>query len=138
MSYLAKWRLKLAAEKLRSTDDSVAQIAAAVGYGSEATLTRTFKREFAYPPAQFRRKHKGPALRTEMVRLCSNNASTRLSSVDISTDLSGLARLCAEKLRFSEALTIIPAAVPPPPTEREAEPQKLRCSLAGKAKIFRK
>jgi transcriptional regulator GlxA family with amidase domain len=76
MSYLAKWRLKLAAEKLRSTDDSVAQIAAAVGYGSEAALNRAFKREFAYPPAQFRRKHKGPALRTEMVRLCSNNAST--------------------------------------------------------------
>ena len=61
MSYLAKWRLKLAAEKLRSTDDSVAQIAAAVGYGSEAALNRAFKREFDYPPAQFRRRQKNPS-----------------------------------------------------------------------------
>lgn len=58
MAYLAQWRLKLGAEMLQSTDDSVAQVAAAVGYGSEATFNRAFKRAFASPPAQFRRKHK--------------------------------------------------------------------------------
>ena len=31
---------------------------AAVGYGSEAAFNRAFKREFACPPAQFRRKRK--------------------------------------------------------------------------------
>jgi AraC-like DNA-binding protein len=56
MAYLAKWRLKLAAETLLSTDDSVAAVAASVGYGSEATFNRAFKREFSIPPAQFRRK----------------------------------------------------------------------------------
>jgi transcriptional regulator GlxA family with amidase domain len=56
MSYLAKWRLKLGAEILRSTEHSVAQVAAAVAYGSEAAFSRAFKREFACPPAQFRRK----------------------------------------------------------------------------------
>jgi len=61
MAYLTRWRLKLGAEILQSTEDSVAEVAAAVGYGSEATFNRAFKRQFDSPPAQFRRKHKGSA-----------------------------------------------------------------------------
>jgi len=57
MAYLTQWRLKLGAEILQSTEDSVAQVAAAVGYGSEAAFNRAFKRGFACPPAQFRRRH---------------------------------------------------------------------------------
>jgi AraC-like DNA-binding protein len=56
MAYLAQWRLKLGAEILQSTEDSVAEVAAAVGYGSEAAFNRAFKREFDCPPAQFRRQ----------------------------------------------------------------------------------
>src|SRR5262245_30185580 len=56
MAYLAQWRLKLGAEILQLTEDSVAEVAAAVGYGSEAAFNRAFKREFNCPPAQFRRK----------------------------------------------------------------------------------
>jgi transcriptional regulator GlxA family with amidase domain len=56
MAYLAQWRLKLGAEMLQSTSDSIAEVAAAVGYGSEAAFNRAFKREFDFPPAQFRRK----------------------------------------------------------------------------------
>jgi len=55
MAYLAKWRLKLGAEILQSSDASVAEIAATVGYGSEASFNRAFKREFDCPPAQYRR-----------------------------------------------------------------------------------
>ena len=58
MAYLAKWRMKLGAELLQSTENSVAEIAAGVGYGSEAAFNRAFKREFSTPPAQFRRKRK--------------------------------------------------------------------------------
>ena len=58
MAYLAQWRLNLGAEILQSTEDSVAAVAAAVGYGSEAAFNRAFKREFDCPPAQFRRKRK--------------------------------------------------------------------------------
>jgi transcriptional regulator GlxA family with amidase domain len=58
MAYLAQWRLELGAESLRSTQDSVAEIALAVGYGSEAAFNRAFKREFDCPPAQFRRSRK--------------------------------------------------------------------------------
>src|SRR6185295_2811875 len=59
MAYLTRWRLKLGAEILLSTDDSVAEVAATVGYGSEATFNRAFKRQFDCPPAQFRRRAKG-------------------------------------------------------------------------------
>jgi AraC-like DNA-binding protein len=58
MAYLTKWRLKLGAEILLSTENSIAQVAATVGYGSEAAFNRAFKREFDSPPAQFRRQHK--------------------------------------------------------------------------------
>ena len=56
MAYLARWRVKLGAELLRSTDQSVAEVATSVGYGSEAAFNRAFKRELDCPPAQFRRK----------------------------------------------------------------------------------
>ena len=56
MAYLARWRVKLGAELLHSTADSVAEVAANVGYGSEAAFNRAFKRELDCPPAQFRRK----------------------------------------------------------------------------------
>jgi len=55
MSYLARWRLKLAAEMLGSSNANVSEIAAEVGYASEAAFNRVFKREFGCPPAQFRR-----------------------------------------------------------------------------------
>jgi AraC-like DNA-binding protein len=68
MAYLAQWRLKLGAEILQSTEDSVAEVAAAVGYGSEAAFSRAFKREFDCPPAQFRRKRKAPPASRESRR----------------------------------------------------------------------
>ena len=61
IAYLAQWRLKLGAEILQSTGDSVAEVAAAVGYGSEAAFNRAFKREFDSPPAQFRRRRNAAA-----------------------------------------------------------------------------
>jgi transcriptional regulator GlxA family with amidase domain len=63
MAYLTKWRLKLGAELLQSSEQSVAEIAAAVGYGSEAAFNRAFKREFSSPPAQFRRMRTRPQAR---------------------------------------------------------------------------
>jgi len=56
MAYLTRWRLQLAAQMLTSTNYSVAQIAAEVGYDSEAAFNRAFKREFDGPPARFRKR----------------------------------------------------------------------------------
>jgi transcriptional regulator GlxA family with amidase domain len=54
MAYLTRWRLQLGEQMLCTTSYSVAQIAAEVGYESEAAFNRAFKREFAMPPARFR------------------------------------------------------------------------------------
>ena len=55
MTYLADWRLELAAESLRTTSRSVLDIAGDVGYESEAAFNRAFKRRFALPPARYRK-----------------------------------------------------------------------------------
>jgi transcriptional regulator GlxA family with amidase domain len=56
MTYLTRWRLQLAARTLTSTSKGVADIAASVGYESEAAFTRAFKREYGVPPARYRRE----------------------------------------------------------------------------------
>ncbi len=61
IGYLANWRLELAAESLRSTSRSVAQIAGEVGYDSEAAFNRAFKRRFRLPPARYRRHWRAEA-----------------------------------------------------------------------------
>ena len=58
MSYLTRWRLQLGAHMLKSSSSSVLQIAAEVGYESEAAFNRAFKREFGLPPARFRKQSK--------------------------------------------------------------------------------
>jgi AraC-like DNA-binding protein len=54
MSYLTRWRLQLGAQRLKSSSRSVAEVAAEVGYESEAAFNRAFKREYSVPPARFR------------------------------------------------------------------------------------
>lgn len=61
MAYLTRWRLQLGAQMLRSTNSSVAHIASEVGYESEASFNRAFKREFSLPPAKFRLESKSEA-----------------------------------------------------------------------------
>ncbi len=58
MTYLTRWRLQLAARALVGTPKGVAEIAADVGYESEAAFNRAFKRAFGSPPARFRREHR--------------------------------------------------------------------------------
>lgn len=61
MAYLTGWRLRLAAQALTSSPKGVADIAAAVGYESEAAFNRAFKRAFGVPPARYRRQSREPA-----------------------------------------------------------------------------
>jgi AraC-like DNA-binding protein len=58
MTYLTRWRLQLAARSLEGTPRGVAEIAADVGYESEAAFNRAFKREFGRPPGRYRSDHK--------------------------------------------------------------------------------
>ena len=54
MKYLANWRMQLAANQLVRGLESVAVIAAAVGYESEAAFSRAFKKLVGLPPSQWR------------------------------------------------------------------------------------
>ena len=56
MAYLTGWRLRLGAQALTSSSKGVADVAAAVGYESEAAFNRAFKRAFGVPPARYRRQ----------------------------------------------------------------------------------
>src|SRR5205823_6009372 len=58
MTYLTRWRLQLAARSLERTSRGVAEIAAEVGYESEAAFNRAFKRELGQPPGRYRSDHK--------------------------------------------------------------------------------
>jgi AraC-like DNA-binding protein len=60
MRYLARWRIQVAAHRLRSSDAPLARIADEVGYESEAAFNRAFKRSFGVPPATWRRKGSDP------------------------------------------------------------------------------
>jgi AraC-like DNA-binding protein len=55
MQYLARWRLQLAAQRLRLSDRPLVVVAEEVGYESEAAFSRAFRREFGMPPASWRR-----------------------------------------------------------------------------------
>jgi AraC-like DNA-binding protein len=56
LTYLARWRLQLAAKLLQTTQKTIIQVAFDVGYESDAAFNRAFKREFGLPPAQYRHK----------------------------------------------------------------------------------
>jgi len=55
MAYLTVWRLTLAADLLRDTDETIGTIAGKVGYGSPFALSTAFKRERGVSPDQHRR-----------------------------------------------------------------------------------
>lgn len=54
IEYLANWRMQLATERLRTSTDSLAGIAAEVGYESEAAFNRAFKRITGLSPGRWR------------------------------------------------------------------------------------
>jgi len=55
MQYLTRWRLTIAAQRLREEKTSIARVAADIGYDSEAAFNRAFKRELGETPAAWRR-----------------------------------------------------------------------------------
>jgi len=55
MQYLNAWRVQVAAHELLNSSKSISQIANQVGYDSEASFTRAFKRVMETPPATWRR-----------------------------------------------------------------------------------
>lgn len=59
LDYLAGWRMRLAADRLHRSGDSVAAIGFSVGYESEAAFSTAFRRVMGHTPMQHRRVHAG-------------------------------------------------------------------------------
>jgi len=55
LHYLARWRLNSAAILLKTSDAKLAEVAKRVGYESEYTFSRAFKRATGFPPGAYRR-----------------------------------------------------------------------------------
>ncbi|MFJ4220350.1 AraC family transcriptional regulator [Curtobacterium luteum] len=53
-AYLTRWRMDLAAHRLRDSNDTLEQIAASVGYTSVYAFSRAFSRERSLPPGRYR------------------------------------------------------------------------------------
>lgn len=60
--YLTAWRMELAAQRLAETSEPITEIAATLGYESEAAFSRAFKRHTGESPAAWRRDRAGLAL----------------------------------------------------------------------------
>ena len=59
MQYLARWRMQLAARQLESPGITIAQVAADVGYESEAAFNRAFKKLIGTTPGAWRKRGAG-------------------------------------------------------------------------------
>jgi AraC-like DNA-binding protein len=55
LTYLARWRMHLAAQRLKYSTDTVEAIAREVGYTSEYAFNRAFARHRGQPPGRYRR-----------------------------------------------------------------------------------
>lgn len=64
MTYLTRWRMLIASQRLRETALSIGKIAAEVGYESESTFTRAFTREIGLAPGAYRRSEPGAEARS--------------------------------------------------------------------------
>jgi AraC-like DNA-binding protein len=56
MRYCARWRMQVAANMLRDSQQNVSNVAYHVGFNAEAAFSRAFKREFGLPPAVWRKQ----------------------------------------------------------------------------------
>lgn len=60
MKYVTRWRMQVARDQLRNTTDTVGKIAIDVGYESEASFCRAYKRQFGEPPGAIRKREPAP------------------------------------------------------------------------------
>jgi AraC-like DNA-binding protein len=56
LEYLTQWRMYKAGAMIRSNDTSFSEAASAVGYGSQSSFSRVFRREMGVAPREYRRK----------------------------------------------------------------------------------
>ncbi|MCH9029641.1 MAG: AraC family transcriptional regulator [Bacteroidetes bacterium] len=58
LSYLTKWRMDLSSKLLTESDQKLMTVAAAVGYDSETSFSKTFKKFKSLPPGEYRTQYR--------------------------------------------------------------------------------
>ena len=87
IEYLASWRMQLAAERLRNTHDGLAAVAADVGYESEASFNRAFKRLTGLTPGRWREvetahpRRRGPKPGINGGAICCKSSADPIASL---------------------------------------------------------
>src|SRR5216684_1003403 len=56
LEYLTRWRMYKAGGMIRSNNMAFAEVASDIGYGSESSFSRVFRREMGLAPREYRRK----------------------------------------------------------------------------------
>jgi AraC family transcriptional regulator, activator of mtrCDE len=80
IAYLARLRLDLARQRLAGTNDAISEVAASIGYKSEAALSKAFLRRFGIRPGSVRPKVQGNRPRensTENMRAVPDSGGCR-------------------------------------------------------------
>ena len=123
LTYLARWRLQLAARLLQTTRKTVMQLALDVGYESEAAFNRAFKREFGLPPAQYRKRLAGNGARAARRSHGLNDAPSS-QGMEFGRDQG---RLVPVRARTSAPATARPRASPRSSASAPAISAFVRC-----------
>ncbi|WP_368077713.1 helix-turn-helix transcriptional regulator [Agrobacterium sp. Azo12] len=61
IDYLANWRMRLAAARLRRGNEPLSRIAQSFGYNSDSAFAATFRRVVGQSPARYRSLHRDQA-----------------------------------------------------------------------------
>ncbi len=80
MEYLTRWRMLLAGDRLKNTDDSISVIAFSLGYESESAFGKAFRRVMGSSPRQYS-SGSDPALRSLTANEASYGHPSKLAAV---------------------------------------------------------
>jgi AraC-like DNA-binding protein len=80
MEYLTRWRMLLAGDRLKNSDDSISAIASSLGYESKSAFGKAFKRVIGCSPRQYSHG-RNPTPRSSAANQASNDHQMGLAAV---------------------------------------------------------
>jgi AraC-like DNA-binding protein len=81
MEYLTRWRMLLAGDRLKNSDDSLFAISSSLGYESESAFGKAFRRVMGCSPRQYSRQGSSPALHSATTNEASLSDQVELAAI---------------------------------------------------------
>jgi AraC-like DNA-binding protein len=81
MEYLTRWRMLLAGDRLKYSDDSLSVVASSLGYESESAFGKAFRRVMGSSPRQYSRQGSSPSPHFVAANEASYSDQTDLATV---------------------------------------------------------